>query len=310
MNGWKALLTACVLALGLVVSGCGGDGPGSSAGRVSIGTKNFSEQFVLGELMAQLIEDRTDLKVERRFNLGGTMICHGALENGEIDLYAEYTGTALTAILEREVIRDPEQAYGVVARAYRERFGADWLEPFGFNNTYAITVEREVAERRGWTRVSDLAPLAGELKAGFTAEFAERPDGYRGLREAYGFEFGDVRDMDPGLMYSAIDEGQVDVVCAFATDGRIEAFDLKPLEDDRGFFPPYYAAPVVRSETLEAHPELAAALAPLAGRLDNRDMQRLNFEVDGKGRDPKDVARQYLQAEGLIGSDDTERTGG
>ena len=270
---------------------------------VRIGSKNFTEQLVLGELMAQLVEARTDLRVERRFNLGGTMICHGALVSGGIDLYAEYTGTALTAILERDGTSDADQAYETVAREYRERFAAQWLEPFGFDNTYAITVRRSDAEARNLRTVSDLVSVAASLRAGFTAEFSERPDGYAGLQEAYGLAFGEVRDLEPALMYQAIARGEVDVVAAFATDGRIAAFDLQPLEDDRGFFPPYQAAAVIRTAALQAHPELADVLGLLAGVVDDTTMQRLNYEVDEEGRTPADIARDFLEGRGLLEPD-------
>jgi glycine betaine/choline ABC-type transport system substrate-binding protein len=180
---------------------------GSSAADVRtirIGTKNFTEQLILGELMAQLIENRTDLSVARRFNLGGTMICHGALESGEIDLYAEYTGTALTAILKQPVIRDPNLALETVDRAYRQRFAAQWLQPFGFNNTYAITVRKSDAVSHHLRTISDLAVVSDTLRAGFTAEFSQRPDGYPGLRRTYGLGFREVRDLDPSILYQAI----------------------------------------------------------------------------------------------------------
>ena len=267
---------------------------------VRIGTKNFTEQLILGELMAQLIEGRTDLKVERRFNLGGTMICHGALKSGGIDLYAEYTGTALTAILNHSVIVDPGRAHKTVAREYRQRFSAEWLHPFGFNNTYAITVRKSDATSRNLRTISDLIAISGTLRAGFTAEFSERPDGYPGLRRAYELQFQDVRDLDPALMYQAIADREVDVICAFATDGRIAAFELLALRDDRGFFPPYQAAPVVRDEVLEAHPELRQVLNLVAGLFDDSAMQRLNFEVDVKKRRPDDVAREFLESQGLL----------
>jgi len=269
-------------------------------GTIRIATKNFTEQFIVGEMMAQLLEARTRLTVKRDFNLAGTMICHEALVQGEMDLYPEYTGTALTAILKREVIADPEKAYEVVAEAYLEQYGLVWLEPFGFNNTYAITVRAADADERGWTRISDLKDDAAELRAGFTAEFSERPDGYPGLQAVYGIEFGSVDDFDPQLMYDAIAHNEVDVICAFATDGRIAAYKLQPLKDDYGFFPPYYAAPVVRAEFLDEHPEVRHVLAALAGRLDDATMQRLNYEVDEKKRDPADVAYEFLVAEGLL----------
>lgn len=267
---------------------------------VRIGTKNFTEQLILGEMMAQVIEAKTDLNVERRFNLGGTMICHGALVNGEIDLYAEYTGTGLTAILKHAVITDPEKALYYVTKAYHERFDLQWLKPFGFNNTYAITIRSSDAAQNGWNTISDLKASANDLLAGFTAEFAERPDGYPGLRQTYNLQFGDVRDFDPALMYEAIRNNEVDVICAFATDGRIAAYNLKPLEDDRNFFPPYHAAPVIREEILKAHPELENALSLFGGLIDDATMQRLNFEVDGKKRETAKVVEEFLRAKGIL----------
>jgi len=261
---------------------------------IRVGTKNFTEQIILGELMAQLIESRGNLSVERRFNLGGTMICHKALVHGEIDVYPEYTGTALTAILQQPVTADPTEAYRRVAQGYAERFGLKWLRPFGFNNTYAITVSADQAQQKGWHTISDLQGSAHTLRAGFTAEFVERPDGYPGLIRAYGFHFKEVRDLDPSLMYEALANGEVDVICAFATDGRIAAFGLKKLEDDLHFFPPYQAAPVIREAVLRDHPIILDVLSLLAERIDDRTMQRLNFEVDGNKRPPAEVAAAFL----------------
>jgi osmoprotectant transport system permease protein len=262
---------------------------------VHVGSKNFTEQLILGELMAQLIEQETDLRVVRDFDLGGTMICHSALIGGGIDLYAEYTGTALTAVLKQKVMTDPAQAYRTVARAYDEQFDVQWLAPFGFNNTYAITVRTADAQARNWTTLSDLRARAADLRAGWTSEFSERPDGYPGLQRRYGLTFGSVRDLDAALMYEAIERGEVDVICAFATDGRLATSTLRPLRDDRHFFPPYYAASVIREETLTEHPELRTVLNQLAGRLTNKVMQHLNAEVDLQKRAPADVAREFLQ---------------
>lgn len=272
----------------------------SNGGTVTVATKNFTEQLILGELMAQVLEAKTDLNVIRRFNLGGSMICHGALMNGEIDLYAEYTGTGLTAILKAPVIADPEKAFYYVKAAYRKQYDAEWLRPFGFNNTYAITVRTQDAKQYGWHTISDLKEAAPGLKAGFTAEFAERPDGYPGLSKAYGFEFGGIRDLDPSLMYEAVSKGEVDVICAFATDGRIAAYRLTPLKDDLQFFPPYHAAPVVREAVLAEHPEVEQALSLLEGILDDQTMQQLNFEVDAKKRDAGRVASEFLTKKGVI----------
>jgi osmoprotectant transport system substrate-binding protein/osmoprotectant transport system permease protein len=271
--------------------------------RVVIASKNFTEQFILGELMAQLIEENTELAVLRRFNLGGTMICHGAIVSGEIDIYAEYTGTGLTAVLKKPVLSNPDEAFSVVARGYRDLFDVEWLKPFGFNNTYAITVGQGDARVRGWEKISDLTAVASSLRAGFTSEFAERPDGYPGLVKTYGLHFGKVTDLDPTLMYEALVKKEVDVICAFATDGRIAAYRLKPLLDDRQFFPPYHAAPVVRGQTLRAHPEIRQVLAQLSGLLDDATIQRLNYEVDGKKRIPQEVAHEFLKTHSLLNDD-------
>lgn len=303
---------ALALPLVLVVVGAvayftgktGGEPPVAKGGKrqvtIRVATKDFTEQFIIGELMAQLIEARPGFRVERRFNLGGTMICHGALTEGEVDLYAEYTGTGLISILKHEVITDPDKALEFVRAEYRRQFDLEWLEPFGFNNTYAITVRNKDVDRHGWKKISDLAAGAAELRAGFTSEFAEREDGYPGLRQAYGFSFGTRRDLNPTIMYEAIAKEEVDVICAFATDGRIAAYELVPLQDDLQFFPPYYAAPVVRVSVLEAHPELRQALQPLTGLLDDVTMQQLNFQVDKHKRRPREVAREFLQARDLI----------
>jgi osmoprotectant transport system permease protein len=280
-----ALLLPFLIGIGGVIAYMSGSGSTlkiedqSHKRKVVIASKNFTEQLILGELMAQLIERQTDIYVVRRFNLGGTMICHGALVNGEIDIYAEYTGTGLTAILKKEVLSDPDKAFKVVAREYRNQFDIEWLQPFGFNNTYAITVRKRDAHLHSWEKISDLTSAAPDLRAGFTSEFAERPDGYPGLQKVYGYNFGDVRDLDPTLM---------------------AAYHLKPLLDDRGFFPPYYAAPLIRAKMLKAHPEIRDALAPLSGLLDNITMQHLNYEVDGKKRSPKEVTREFLKSHNLL----------
>ena len=299
-------LSAPLLILGLGVLGVlsphwrSARSPEANNGRdavIRVGSKNFTEQLILGELMAQLIERETTLRVERQFDLGGTMICHGALIGGAIDLYAEYTGTALTAVLQQDVVADPAEAFATVKQAYADKFNLTWLPPFGFNNTYAITVRAADAEKWNLKTISDLEARAGEMRAGWTSEFSERPDGYPGLRERYGLQFGSVRDLDTALMYEAIRRGEVDVICAFATDGRIAAYDLHPLDDDLGFFPPYYAAPVIRQATLADHPEVRDALQLLAGRLTGEVMQQLNSQVDQAKRSPAEVAREFLDQE-------------
>ncbi|HKI69636.1 MAG TPA: glycine betaine ABC transporter substrate-binding protein, partial [Verrucomicrobiae bacterium] len=280
-----------------LLSARGSSSGGNDGAVIRIGSKNFTEQLILGEIMAQLIEHKTDLRVVRKFDLGGTMICHDAIVNGEIDLYPEYTGTALTAVLKRKAVSDPNEAYRIVARAYTKQFDLKWLSPFGFNNTYAITIRKIDAQRWHVKSISDLKSRAPKLRAGWTSEFSERPDGYPGLRKYYGLKFASVRDLDTALMYEALAHDEVDVICAFTTDGRIAAYHLQPLKDDRHFFPPYFAAPVVRAATLEAHPELEKVLNLLAGKISNKTMQRLNYEVDQEKRSPAEVAREFLQTE-------------
>ena len=270
-------------------------------GIIRVASKEFGEQLLLGEMMAQLLEARTNLTVERRLGLGGTDICNSALKRAEIDLYPEYTGTAYRAIL--KITGDAPGPYGVyctVRREYSRKFGAEWLEPFGFENTYAIAVRRQDAETHGWRSISDLTEQAGKLRAGFTSEFQERQDGYPGFKKAYGVSFGRAVDIGADLMYQALAKREVDVICAFSTDGRIAAYDLFPLKDDKRFWPPYDAAPVVRSAFLDEHPELQPVLGLLAGLLDNATMRKLNFEMQGKKHSPADVARQYLQSKGLV----------
>ncbi|MFQ5662903.1 MAG: glycine betaine ABC transporter substrate-binding protein [Terriglobia bacterium] len=269
-------------------------------GRVVIGSKNFTEQIILAELLAQHIEAHTGLAVERRFNLGGTLIAHQAIRAGEIDLYVEYTGTALTAILEQEPSHDPNEVYRRVRREYARRFGLEWTEPLGFNNTFAIVVRGEDARRLNLKTISDAAPYTPEWRAGFGYEFMERPDGFAGLAETYGLRFGSPpRTMELGLLYRALEEKQVDMVAGNSTDGVIAAHDLVVLADDRRYFPPYDAAPVVRRETFERHPRLRAALRELGGKISEEEMRRLNFAVEGEGGDVKQVVRDFRRAKGF-----------
>lgn len=261
---------------------------------VRVGGKAFTEQEILGEIVCQLLERGEGITVQRRLGLGGTDVCHAALRAGQLDVYVEYTGTGLLNVLKKPVIANPYRAYAEVAAGYREGFDLEWLPPIGFNNTYAITVRAEDADAHGWGTISDLAADAGELRAGFTSEFMERPDGYPGLGRAYAFAFEAATDLDPGLMYEALSGGQVDVICAFATDGRIAAYGLRTLEDDRSFFPPYDAAPVVRGALLRERPEIRDALAPLAGGISDAQMREMNHAVDVLHRRPSEVAREWV----------------
>jgi osmoprotectant transport system permease protein len=267
--------------------------------RIRVGTKHFSEQLILGELIAQVLEQSTHLKVDRRFNLGGTMICHGALVNNEIDVYPEYTGTSLSAILKQKDLGDRTTALKTVTDQYKKKFNLIWLPAFGFNNTWVLLASPKDQLLRSKKRISDLRPIASSLQVGLTAEFAERPDGYPGLVKAYGMRFGRVKDLDPNLAYSAVAGGELDLAAGNSTDGRIRAYGLEVLEDDRGFFPPYEAAPVIRNDVLARHPEIAAVFKKISGKIDEQTMQRLNYEVDGLKHSPSAVVHEFLASNHL-----------
>jgi osmoprotectant transport system substrate-binding protein len=272
----------------------------SRGGSVVVGSKNFTEQIILGELLAQQIEARTALRADRRFNLGGTFLCHQGLLAGQLDLYVEYTGTALTAILGGKPSSDVAGVYKSVHDGYRDLFGIDVGPPLGFNNTFAIVVRGDDASKLHLQKISDLIPHAREWRAGFGYEFMERPDGYHGLSEAYGFHFGsEPRIMDLGLLYRALEDKQVDVVAGNSTDGLIASLGLVVLEDDRKFFPPYQAVTLVRNGALRDHPELRAPLDALAGKISEEDMRRMNYSVDGDHLEAAVVVRAFRTSHGL-----------
>jgi osmoprotectant transport system substrate-binding protein len=289
-------------AAGILVCLCGLLA-GCSSGRkprLVIGSKNFTEQIILAELLAQHIEARAGIVVERKVNLGGTLVCHQALRAGQIDLYPEYTGTALTAVLGEKPGGDSAAVYGRVKTGYAERFGFEVTEPLGFNNTFAMVVRGEDARQEHFHALSDIEPFAPRWRVGVGYEFLERPDGYRGWAETYHLRFaGEPRVMDLGLIYRALKEKQVDIVAGNSTDGLIDTLDLVALEDDRHYFPPYDAVPIVRRAALDRVPALRAFLAGLAGRISESDMRRMNYAVDGEHRDVADVVREFRKAKGL-----------
>jgi osmoprotectant transport system permease protein len=264
-----------------------------SRSAVVIGSKNFTEQVILGELMAQAVEAE-GVPVVRKLNLGGTFICDKALRSGDLDLYVEYTGTALTAVFHQDVNHDSGLAFQHVRELYA-RAGLAALAPLGFNNTFAILVRAHDAKRLGLRSIADLRTPAAGWTPGFGYEFLERADGYPGLSQAYGLRFGGApRAMDLSLIYRALADGQVDVIAGDATSAQIDALDLFALEDNLKYFPPYDAAPVVRTAVLLAHPEVGRAMARLAGRITERDMRAMNRAVDVDRRDTRDVAAQFL----------------
>ncbi len=271
-----------LLVLLLLVAACGG------GERVVVGSKNFTEQRIVGELLAQTVE-AAGLRAERRLDLGGTFVCDAALRAGQIDVYVEYTGTALTAIL-KQPPGDPATVLARVQAAY-VKDGLVWTARLGFDNTFALVV-RDDAGTKGIGTISDAVPAARGWVAGFGYEFAQRPDGYPGLGRTYGLAFKDVRTMDLGLIYRALVERGVDVVAGNATDGQIRHLGLRVLADDKHYFPPYEAAPVVRQAALERWPVLWRALEGLGGTLTADDMRRLDYAVDGEHRSPADVVRE------------------
>jgi osmoprotectant transport system substrate-binding protein len=301
-------LLLCVVALlgALATSGCGKRGGET----IVVGSKNFTEQIVLAELFAQQIEAHSALRVERRLNLGGTLICHDALVSGKIDLYPEYTGTALAAILKYPPLKlmnppidDPTNArgyYATIQEEYRTRFNVEVMPPLGFNNTFAMIVRGEDAEKLHLRTISDVAPYAPKWRAGFGYEFMERPDGYRGWLAAYGLHFaGEPRILDLGLLYRALAEKQVDLVAGNSTDGVITSLHMVALEDDLHYFPPYEAVPLVRRASLDKHPEIRDAIGALAGKISVDEIRAMNYAVDGQHRDPADVVRAFRNAKGL-----------
>ncbi len=261
---------------------------------IIVGSKGFTEQLILGNMIASLMENN-GFKVDRKVGLGGTVICHEAIVRGDLNVYVEYTGTALMAILKRQLIRDPEQAYQIVKKDYEEKFKLTWLKPLGFNNTFVIVMRKEDAGRLKITKISDLKPYAKDFVIGGSIEFFARTDAFLGLVKEYDLKFKDQKPMDFGLVYKAIAEKQVDVTMATSTDGRIPAFNLVVLEDDLKFFPPYYAAPVVRMDLLEKAPQVADILNRLGGKISEGTMASLNYAVDGKKQIAEDVAQEFLK---------------
>jgi glycine betaine/choline ABC-type transport system substrate-binding protein len=307
-----SLLAVLALFLAFTVTTLGGAAQ-DDLPTVTVGSKDFTEQILVSEMLAQLLED-AGYSVERQLNLGGSALVHQALVSGEIDTYVEYTGTGLLAILELPLpaagatpeaggtpVSIVDSVYDTVKQAYQDEFGLVWLDPLGFNNTYTLAMRSDQAAELGVETISDLITVDADLRFGATQEFVVRPDGLPGLLEAYpGLEFTEALGMDPGLVYEALDSEQVDVISAFATDGRIPALNFVTLEDDLGFFPPYFAAPVVRQELLDEDPEVAEVLNQLSGMIDDQTMADLNFRVDDGGEEAADVAAAFLAEQGLI----------
>lgn len=296
---WKTprslVLLVLVGVLGSIAFYPASNSTSPASGDITIGSKNFTEQVILGELLAQQIENHTNLTVARQFNLGGTFICHEAVKSGQIDGYVEYTGTAFAGILNRDPIADARAVEAEVRKSYKEQFDLAVMPSLGFENTFAIVVRGEDARRYDLQQLSDLKRQADEWQPGFGYEFIERDDGYPGLARTYDLDFArSPRVMELGLMYRALVHHQVDVVAANSTDGLLGKLDLVVLEDDQQYFPPYEAVPVFSRETLERYPEVRESIEQLAGQISESDIQEMNYAVDGDFRPFDEVVREFL----------------
>jgi len=282
-----------VLLLCGLLSACG------KTDALVVGSKPFTESELVGEMIAQLAE-ASGAVVERKFFVGG-VVCFKSLQTRDMDIYVEYTGTGLVSLLNEPAMTDPAKVYDRVQREFEARWGLRWQKPLGFNNTYALVMRRKHAEELGIRKISELKTKGLKLRCGWDLVFYDRPDGYRGMVEHYDMEFcKSSSNMNSGLMYSALAKGQVDVISAYATDGRIHTLDLVTLEDDLKFFPPYDAAPLAAPSAFEKVPGLRAGLDALAGKLSDEKMMRLNAAVDSDNRPAREVAREFLLQEGLI----------
>lgn len=265
-----------------------------------VGSKNFTEQVILGEMLAQYLQKQTGLQVERRFYLGGTYICQQALLAGRIDVYVEYTGTALTAILKQPVEHNAENVYNTVRQLYASRFNLSVTPPLGFEDTFVLVVRGETARNDRIRTISGAVPYARHWRPGFGYEFMEREDGYAGLVKAYGLKFGaPPRIMDLGLLYRALLDRQVDVVAGNSTDAQLEARDFVVLQDNKHYFPPYQAVPIVRTQTLSLHPAVYGALQQLAGKISDADMRQLNYQVTAEHREVGQTVQEFLRGRHL-----------
>jgi osmoprotectant transport system substrate-binding protein len=294
------ILLSISLFTALMIVACNAGSPNQSSSPIRVGSKDFTEEFILGEMYALLLENK-GFKVERKLNLGGTPVAQAGLENNQIDLYPEYTGTGLLTVLKLPANSNRQQVFDTVSQEYKKRFNLVWLDPAPMNNTQALAMTQEKAQQYGIKTISDMVAKASQLRMVSTPEFQEREDGLPGLKKAYGnFSFKKLTPVDSGLRYTALVQGEADVVEAFGTDGQISAYKLVVLEDDKKLFPPYQVAPVVRQAALDANAGLADTLNALAPKLTDDTMRRLNNEVDGNKREPADVAKEFLTQANLL----------
>jgi len=290
---WASIIVLIIIVSSVATSFFG------SKDTIVVASKNFNEQLILGDMEASLIEAKTKIKVTRKLNLGGTNVVFSAMKSKDVDLYVEYTGTGLVNILKKPTMTDPTKVYNIVKKDFAKDYGFELMNPLGFNNTYVIAVKKDFATKNNLNAISDLAKVSSTLNAGVTMEFANRPDGFPGLQKSYGLNFKNVKGIDGGLRYTALEKGETQVLDAFSTDGLLKKFNLKLLKDDKNFFPPYYAVPIVRADTLKKYPELKGVLHLLDGKITDDDMRNMNYKVDN-GAQSRTVAEDFLRSKNLI----------
>lgn len=297
-------LFTCFLLIASLFSGCSNSNPSESNEKsISIGSKNFTEAILIGEMYAQILEEN-DFNVERKFNLGATNIAHEAIVKGDIDLYPDYTSTCLITVLKQEPISDNEEVLKIIREKYEEDYDLKILDPSPMNNMQAIGVTKEIAEKFNLKTLSDLSKAASKIKLGCPPEFFQRTDGLKGLQKVYGgFEFKEAKSYDIALRYKALINKDIDSTVVFTTDGQISKYELVVLEDDKHIWPEYYAVPIIRNDTLEKYPEIDKILKDLNACLTDDEMQRLNWEIDGNKKEFNDVAKEFLLKNSLIDED-------
>ena len=292
----KVIASALGLIMIISLVGCE-----SKTKKVVVASKPMTEQYILAEIITELIESNTDIKVEKKLGIGGgTSNIHPAMVKGEIDIYPEYTGTGWLFVLKKDLINDPNKLYEEVKKEYLTKYGIKWLGLYGFNDTYALAIKKSIADKLNINTYSDLARKSDSLKFGAEYDFYERDDGYKGIQKEYGFNFKEKKEFDIGLKYEAINSQNVDVINAFSTDALLKKYDLKVLKDDKNFFPSYFASTLIREETLKKYPELENVLNKLEGKINDDEMTRMNYKVEKEKKDPKDVAKEFLRAKGLL----------
>ncbi|WP_019240675.1 MULTISPECIES: osmoprotectant ABC transporter substrate-binding protein [Bacillus] len=293
MKKWIFMIGSIVIVSGCSLPGLGG----GSDDTIKVATVTTTETAILGNIIKLMIEKNTDLHVELVENLGSSVVQHQALTDGQVDITAaRYTGTDLAGALGMEPVKDPDKALAIVQKEFKERFQQKWYDSYGFANTYALTVTQELAKKENLKTVSDLENISNQLKLGVDNSWLNRKgDGYPGFVQDYGFEFEKAFPMQLGLVYQAVKNGKMDVVLAYSTDGRLKAFNLKTLKDDKQFFPPYDCSPVIREDVLKKHPELDDILQSLVGKIDNEMITELNYQADVKKKEPATVAKEFLE---------------